>query len=139
MQALTEPAFAQDRLDLAKRQGRQRISRRNDDVTSIAAYQMSYLLFGRGPLRSAADTVASLEAITRDDLAAFHGQLMHPANLFVAASGQFDARPMVDTLNRTVGSIKAGPKGRFSPPVPAPAFPRTPGIYVTDKEAAAGD
>ena len=40
MQALMEPAFAQERLDLAKRQARQRVSRRNDDVTSIAGYQM---------------------------------------------------------------------------------------------------
>ena len=69
MQALTEPAFAQDRLDLAKRQARQRVSRRNDDVTSIATYQMSYLLFGEGHFASAGDTAASLEAITRDDLA----------------------------------------------------------------------
>ena len=53
MQALTEPAFAQDRLDLAKRQGRQRVSRRNDDVTSIAAYQMNYLLFGENHFASA--------------------------------------------------------------------------------------
>jgi len=134
-QALTEPAFAQDRLDLARRQGRQRISRRNDDVTSIATYQMSYLLHGEGHFASAADTVASLEAITRDNLLAFHARLLHPANLFVAASGQFDRRAMVDALNRSVGSIKAGPKARVSPPVPAPAFPRPPGIYVTDKDA----
>jgi len=135
MQALTEPAFAQDRLDLARRQGRQRISRRNDDVTSIAAYQMSYLLFGEDHFASAADTVAGLESITRDDLAAFHSQLLHPANLFVAAAGQFGRKTMLDALNRTVGTIKAGPKARVSPPVPAPAFPRTPGIYVTDKDA----
>ena len=134
-QALTEPAFAQDRLDLAKRQARQRVSRRNDDVTSIAAYQMSYLLFGEDHFASAVDTVASLEAITRDDLVEFHAQLLHPANLFVAASGQFDRTTMLDALNRTVGSIKAGPKARVSPPVPAPAFARTPGIYVTDKDA----
>jgi zinc protease len=135
MQALTEPAFAQDRLDLAKRQGRQRVSRRNDDVTSIAAYQMGYLLFGEDHFASAADTAASLDAITRDDLLAFHAQLLHPANLFVTASGQFDRKAMVAALDRTVGAIKAGPKARVSPPVPAPAFARTPGIYVTDKDA----
>jgi zinc protease len=135
MQALTEPAFAQDRLDLARRQGRQRVSRRNDDVTSIASYQMGYLLFGEDHFASAGDTVASLEAITRDDLLAFHAQLMHPANLFVAAAGQFDRKAMVAALDRTVGQVKAGPKARVSPPVPAPQFTRTPGIYVTDKDA----
>ena len=135
VQALTEPAFAQDRLDLAKRQGRQRVSRRNDDVTSIATYQMKYLLFGEGHFASADDTTASLEAITRDDLVAFHARLLHPANLFVAAAGQFDRKAMVDALNRTVGAIQPGREARVSPAVPAPDFPRTPGIYVTDKDA----
>ena len=135
VQALTEPAFAQDRLDLAKRQGRQRVSRRNDDVTSIATYQMKYLLFGEGHFASADDTTASLEAITRDDLVAFHARLLHPANLFVAAAGQFDRKAMVDALNRTVGAIQPGREARVSPAVSAPDFPRTPGIYVTDKDA----
>ncbi len=135
MQALTEPAFAQDRLDLAKRQARQRVSRRNDDVTSIAAYQMKYLLFGEGHFASADDTTASLEAVTRDDLVAFHARLLHPGNLFVAASGALDRKAMLDALNRTVGAIKAGPAARVSPPVPAPGFVRTPGLYVTDKDA----
>ncbi len=134
-QALTEPAFAQERLELAKRQARQRVSRRNDDVTSIAAYQMNYLLFGEGHFASAADTVASLDSITRDDLLAFHAQQLHPANLFVAASGQFDRKAMVAALDRTVGKVEAGPKARVSPPVPPPTFARTPGIYLTDKDA----
>jgi zinc protease len=135
MQALTEPAFAQDRLDLAKRQGRQRISRRNDDVTSIASYEMKYLLFGENHFASADSTIASVEAITRDDLKAFHARMLHPANLIVAAAGQFDRKAMVEALDRTVGTLKAGPEARVSPAVPAPDFPRTPGIYVTDKDA----
>lgn len=135
VQALAEPAFAQGRLDLAKRVARQRVSRRNDDVTSIAAYQMNYLLFGENHFASANDTTASLEAITRDDLAAFHARLLHPANLFVAASGQLDRKVMLDALNRTLGAIKPAPAARVSPAVPAPDFPRTPGLYVTDKDA----
>lgn len=135
MQALTQPAFARERLELAKRQARQRVSRRNDDVTTIAAYQMAFLLFGEGHFASADSTLASLEAITRDDLVAFHARLMHPANLFVAASGQFERKAMIDALNRTVGTLKAGADARVSPAVPAPEFARTPGLYVTDKDA----
>ncbi|HYN42545.1 MAG TPA: insulinase family protein, partial [Thermoanaerobaculia bacterium] len=44
MQALTQPAFAQDRLDLAKKSARQALERRNDAVTSIAQIQMPPLL-----------------------------------------------------------------------------------------------
>ena len=91
VQALTQPAFAQDRLDLAKRLASQRLSRRNDDVTSIASYQMAYLLFGDQHFASAGDTRASLEAITREDLVAAHARMLHPANL-------------VDLGGRTAGS-----------------------------------
>lgn len=136
MQALREPAFAQDRLDLAKRQARQRVSRRNDDVMSIASYQMKYLLFGEGHFASAGDTAASLDAIGRDDLVAFHARLLHPKNLFVAASGRFDRKAMLDALNGTVGAIRPGPAAQVSPAVPAPDFARSPAIDVTDKSDA---
>ena len=126
MQALTEPAFAQERLDLAKRQARQRVSRRNDEVTSIANYQMKYLLFGEGHFASADDTVASLEAITRDDLVAFHARLLHPANLLVAASGQFDRKAMVDALDRDRGDAQGRPGSSRQPRSPRSRFPARP-------------
>lgn len=135
MQVLTEPAFAQDRLDLAKRQAGQGLSRRNDAVTSIAAYQMGYLLNGDKHFSTADPTAASLAAITREDLLGFHAQLLHPTNLVVAVSGRFDRKAMLETLNRTLGALKVGPAAKVSPKVPAPGFARQPGIYVTDKDA----
>ena len=134
MQVLTQPAFAQERLDLAKRQGRQRIGRRNDDVVSIAGYQSRHLLFGDDHFASADDTLASLDAITREDLVAFHARLLHPSNLFVAAAGQFERKAMVEALDRTVGSLKAGTDAKVSPAVPAPEFQRVPGLYFVDKD-----
>ena len=70
MQALTQPAFAQDRLDLAKRSARQGLERRNDAVTSIAQIQMPVLLFGERFFATENTTAASLDAITREDLLA---------------------------------------------------------------------
>jgi len=135
MQALTQPAFAQDRLDLAKRSARQALERRNDAVTSIAQLQMPYLLFGEKFFSADRTTAASLDAITREDLAAFHAGLLHPANLAVAVSGKFERKAMTDLLNRTVGAIAAGPAARPSPKVPVPDFARKPGLYVCDKDA----
>ena len=135
MQALTQPAFAQDRLDLARKSARQALERRNDAVTSIAQIQMPYLLFGEKFFASENTTAASLDAITREDLLAFHAGLLHPANLAVAVSGRFEKKAMVDLLNRTVGAITAGKAARPSPKVPAPDFARTPGLYVCDKDA----
>lgn len=135
MQALTEPAFEKDRLDLAKRSARQGLERRNDAVTAIAQVQMPALLFGEKFFAAERTTAASLDAITREDLLAFHASLLHPANLVVAVSGKLERKAMTDLLNRTVGAIKASPAARPSPKVPQPGFARTPGLYVCDKDA----
>ena len=135
MQALTEPAFAQDRLDLAKRTARQALERRNDAVTSIAQVQMPFLLFGETFFASERTTAASLDAIKREDLLAFHASLLHPANLVVAVSGKFERKAMTGLLNRTVGAIEASPVARPSLKVPQPGFARKPGLYVCDKDA----
>lgn len=136
MQTLTEPAFASDRFDLAKRTSRQGLDRRNDAVTSIAQYQMAFLLFGESHFQGRADTTAaSLEAITREDLKAFHDRLLHPGNLVVSVSGRFDRKAMLDKLNSTLGALKPGKDAQTSPKAPAPDFVRKPGLYVVDKTA----
>ena len=134
MQVLTDPAFAQDRLDLAKRQARQALGRRNDAVTGVAAYQMGFLLFGEEHFSNRDMTAASLDAITREDLKAFHARLLHPGNFVLSVSGSFDRKAILDKLNATLGALKAGPAASLSPKVPAPDFTRKPGIYITDKD-----
>jgi len=135
MQALTEPAFDKERLDLARRSARQALERRNDSVTSIAPLQLAFLLYGDRFFLSPDSTAASLDSIGPEDLAAFHARLLHPANFTVAVSGKFDRKAMVDLLNRTIGALKAGPGAQPSPKVPVPDFQRTPGLYVTEKDA----
>ena len=135
LDCLLRPGFAQDRLDLAKRQGRQALARRNDDITSIAGTQLGRLLHGDGHFLAAAPTAASLDGLTREDLAAHHARLLHPANLVVSASGAFDRKAMLARLDGTLGVLKPGPAAQASPKPPAPTFVRKPGIYLVDKEA----
>jgi zinc protease len=135
LQALQHPTFAQERLDLAKRQARQGLSRRNDTVTSIAAAQFNTLLFGDSHFAAQEATGASLDAITREDLLAFHARLLHPGNLVVSVSGAFERKAMLEQLNRTLGGLRAQDPAQLSAKVPAPAFSRGPGIYRVDKDA----
>ncbi len=135
LQTLETPVFSQDRLDLAKRQARQALSRRNDAVTSIATYQLNFLLFGEDHFASSDPTAASLDGITREELQAFHARLLHPRNLVVSAAGAFDRKVMLEKLNRSLGALKPGPKAEVSPKVPVPSVVRKPGIYLTDKDA----
>ncbi|BDU72135.1 M16 family metallopeptidase [Mesoterricola silvestris] len=134
MQVLTAPAFAQDRLDQAKANLLQGLLARNDRIEEIAKGEMPRLLNGEDHFSSARITGASLKAITREDMAAFHARLLHPANLVVSVSGRFKREAMLGLLERTLGALKPGPAAKASPKVPAPDFRRKPGIYVVDKD-----
>ncbi len=133
MQVLTQPAFAPERLAEAKRALRQGLASRNDRLDTIAGLEMPRLLYGEGHFTRAGATAASVDAITREDLAAFHARLLHPANLVVSVSGKFQRKAMLARLDATLGRLKAGSAARVSPAVPAPAYRARPGIYVMDK------
>lgn len=135
LEILQQPGFAQARLDLAKRSQRQGMERRNDAVTAIAPVELNRLLFGETHFSALDATAASLEAITREDLAAFHARILHPANLMVVASGKFDRKALMDKLNATLGALKPGKEAQVSPKIPAPDHVRKPGLYLVDKAA----
>ncbi len=134
LEVMQQPAFAQDRLDLAKKSSKQGLQTRNDNVMGIAGYQNGYLLNGENHYTTADMTQASLDAITREDMAAFHKRLIHPSNLVIAVSGKFEKKAMLDQLNKTLGALKAAPGAEVSAKVPAPTHVRKPGIYVVDKD-----
>jgi predicted Zn-dependent peptidase len=138
MDLLTEPAFQQDRLDLAKKNVRQAMERRNDDTTRIEDYQRGLLVRGEKHYTNRFTTAASLDAITRDDLKALHARLLTPQNLAVAVSGNFDRKAVEQLLNETLGTLKPGKDAKASPKVPAPEHTLQPGIYLVEKDVNQG-
>ena len=135
MDSLFQPAFAQDRLELAKRTNKQAVERRNDSVATIANYQLTCLVRGEDFFSAKDPTTASIDSITVEDLQAFHAALLHPSNIVVSVSGQFDKKAVMDRLNSTLGALKPASGAKASPAVPQSNFVRTPGIYVVDKAA----
>lgn len=133
-EVMSEPAFAQDRLDLMKKSMVQGIETRNDSVQGIAAYQAPLLLFGERHFSGRQVTAAGIEAITAADLKAFHSRLMHPANMVLAVSGKFDRAAMTALLEEGFGRLKPLPGAAVSPAVPAPDHERKPGIYLSSKD-----
>ena len=131
MQVLTQPAFAQERLDQAKAQATQGILARNDNVPAIADAEMIRLLNGPSHFTSDEPTPASLAAITREDMLSLHSRMVHPENMVVSLSGRIRREVLLDLLDRTLGSMPAGRAAL--PPPPVPEHTRAPGIYVVDK------
>ncbi len=91
---LKSPAFREDKIDLTKDQFRTAISRRNDSVQSIAGRESTLLAYGKDNPYAREPEYATVDAITRADLAAWHAQYIHPNNMIFGVVGDFDAAQM---------------------------------------------
>jgi predicted Zn-dependent peptidase len=131
MDVLRAPRFEDARLAKAKEDTLAAMKRRNDDAEDIESREWNRLVYGEDYWINRLATKASVDAITRADLAAFHKRLAVPANLVVAVSGDFKRAEMLVKLGATLGSWKE--KGVASPAVPQPAGSAKPGVYLVDK------
>ncbi len=130
-QVLTAPQFRQDKIDLAKTQMRSAIARRNDEADSVAAREFSDTVYGKSTPYGWRTEIATVDAIQRDDLIAFHRRYFFPANTVLVASGDFDTAEMRSKLERLFGGWNAVQ-------APVPPFPpviekASPGIYLAVK------
>ena len=129
---LRNPGFDEGRLALAKSQALQQLERRNDATASIERREWGRLMRGDGHFSTRPRTRATLEAITRDDLAAFHREYYHPGNFLFAVSGDVDTAGILAELERRLDGWEAGAKAVAA--VPAPEFTPSPGLYLVDKD-----
>jgi predicted Zn-dependent peptidase len=131
MDFLRTPRFDEARLAKAKEDMLSEMKRRNDDAEEIEAREWNRLVYGEDYWMNRLATKASVDAITRADVAAFQKRLATPANIVVAVSGDFTRAAMLAKLDATLGTWKE--RGEASPAVPQPTGSAKPGVYVVDK------
>jgi zinc protease len=128
---LRNPAFRQEKIDLAKTQVNTGISRRNDEPGGILAREVTRLGYGPDSPYARHAEYATVASITRDDLLAFHRQTVHPNNIILAFIGDFDSAAMEKRLRDTFSSWAKGPQV----PKPDPAMQTAkPGLYFIQKD-----
>jgi zinc protease len=130
-QLLLHPDFKQDKLQLAKRRTEAGIARRNDDASGIAGRQATQLVYGKDSPYGRETEFATVEAVTLDDLKAWHEKTVTPNNMIVAVSGDFDSAAMEAKLRAAFeplakGAVFVTAKVMFPGP--------TPGIYFASKD-----
>ncbi|MCB1824704.1 MAG: insulinase family protein [Candidatus Competibacteraceae bacterium] len=113
---LKEPSFAPDAVERVRQQMLTALQERAQSPGAIAQDAFFKALYGDHPYGSPPDgTPASLNAITRADIQAFHRRYYTAANAVVAIVGDLD-RPAAEQLaNALVGGL---PKGEPVPPPP---------------------
>lgn len=127
---LLHPAFQQAKLDLAKRSEISDILRRNDDASSIASREAVEIAYGKTNPYGRESEIATVSAVTLDDLRAWHDKTVVGSNLIVGVIGDFDAKVMEQKLRAAFDPIPRGTKLitakiDFTEP--------TPGIYFANK------
>jgi zinc protease len=130
MDLLLHPAFQQAKLDLAKSSDISGILRRNDDAASIAGREALQIAYGKNNPYGREPEIATVSAVTLEDLIAWHDKTVIGSNLIVGIIGDFDSKAMEQKLRAAFGPIPAGtrlitPKIDFSEP--------RPGIYFANK------
>ena len=139
-EVLTAPRFQDDKLKLRRDQLLVEMKTRNDDTADIEQRERGFLAFGEGYYLNRYPTKASLEAITREDLLAFHRQWVDPRNVIVTAAGDFGKGV---TREKMVAKLEAlfakWPfRGSAAPAVPKPGHAMVPGLYLVDKDVNQG-
>jgi predicted Zn-dependent peptidase len=131
---LQHPAFPQDKIDLAKIAQRDAIARRNDNPNGIAFREFNRVIFGKDSPYARMTEYATIDAITRDDLVAFHKRFFQPETTIFGAEGDFNAADMRAKIEKAFGGWARG--GAPKPPVPPvdPAARNRAGFYSIDKD-----
>ena len=127
---LREPEFRDDKLDLAKREADDSISRRNDEITAIANRESTKLAYGAQNPYARQPEYATVAAVARQNLLDWYGKHVHPNNIIFGIVGDFDSAAMEGKLREAFG---AWPKG---PAVKQPEIqfePAKPGYYLIPK------
>ncbi len=128
---LREPEFREDKLDLAKREEFDGISRRNDEISDIAHREATKLAYGAQNPYARIPEYATVAAVTRQDLLDWHHTYVHPNNIIFGIVGDFDSAQVEALLRRSFGDWQQGPA------VQAPDIqfePAKPGYYEIKKQ-----
>ena len=129
---MTQPEFRQDKIDLAKAQIRSSIARRNDDAHGVSAREFTNLVYGKDTPYGWDIEYATLDRISRADVAAFYKRYFFPANVMLAVWGDFNAAEMKTTVERLFADwADTQPP---VPPFPAVRDAAAPGTYLAVKK-----
>jgi len=113
---LMNPAFPPEKIDLAKVQLKSAISRRNDFPGNIAQREFNQLIYGDSSPYARDEEYATVDAISRDDLIAFHRAWVRPNGMVLGVWGDFKTGEMAAKIRRTFETWKPAGDGRLAPP-----------------------
>lgn len=132
---LRQPRFDQGRLEVAKRGAEAAIARQNDDPGGIASREFGKLMYGADSPFARTSTYATVQAISRDDLVAWHARYLHPDQTILAVHGDITQAEALATIRKVFGDWPRGPKQAVT--FPEPPKQSASGVYEVVKDDVA--
>lgn len=133
---LMKPDFDEKKLDQQRSRALEELRRQNDQPDDISRREFRKIIYGPDHPLARTPTSASLAAITRDDVRAFHDARYRPSTLWVGVSGditQDDARKLVE---KAFGTWERPPAEKIPMPTLDEDRDSSAGVYVTQKATA---
>ena len=128
---LQNPEFRAEKIDIAQKEEEDGISRRNDNIGEIAQRETVKLAYGSNNPYARVPEDATVAAVTRQDLIDWHGKYVHPNNIILGISGDFDSAAMEARLR---AAFDSWPKGPDLPKNKIQYTPAKPGYYLVPKD-----
>ena len=126
------PRFDLDRFRDVRNEAAQAMESRMGDPDQRARFLGAQAVFEGHPYASdPAGTPGALEAVTLDDVKAYHSSLLNADRIFLVAVGNYDVDALAAKLESALGGI---PRKGFSPALPGPA--RTSGAPILEAHPA---
>jgi len=130
---MRNPAFPQEKIDLAKKQERTEIAARNDEALDIAIREALALVYGPDHPYARHTEYATIDAITREDLVEFHRTYFHPDRTILTVYGDFQTSQVKKLLTEAFRGwpVSTSPL----PPDPVVKPSDVTGTFVADKQS----
>ena len=127
--------FPQNEVDLARENTKQMLIQQRAQPTFLASERLAQVMFGPHPYSRISPTPQMLDALTREDLAAFRKATFIPNNAVLILMGDFDQRALVAQIDK----LFAGWTPATPPRLEFPATPRRSNrsIYLIDRAGSA--
>ncbi|MDR9404117.1 MAG: pitrilysin family protein [Halothece sp. Uz-M2-17] len=131
-EVMQTPAFAEEKLALAKQQVKGNISRRNDDPGDIADREFKKVIYGENSPYARTPEYETLGNISRADVIDFYQSYIRPEETLLGIVGDFNAQKMRDRVEKAFANWQVStPKPNYNLPETEQA--KTDGIYFVDQ------
>ena len=134
-EVLRAPVFNEEKLKILKDEELEMLRRRNDKPNDVLFREAKRMFYGANHPYGWRKEAATVAAITRADMQAFHAAYYKPNNIILSVSGDFASdEAMLKTLKEKFSSWEKGTVARAEIPDFEPKKGRQ--IYFIDKESA---